>query len=56
MKKLTIGFIFGLALIGVPRITLAIGLEPVPMPEPATAILLAAGGVGVAVLRRKKQS
>jgi hypothetical protein len=56
MKKLTIGFIVALALIGVPRTTLAIGLEPVPMPEPATALLLTAGGLGVAVLRRKKQS
>jgi hypothetical protein len=56
MKTLTIGFIFALDFIGVPRITLAIGLEPVPMPEPATALLLAAGGVAVAVLRRKKQS
>jgi len=56
MKKLTIGFIFAVAVIGVPAISSAIGLEPVPMPEPATALLLAAGGVGVAALSKKKRS
>jgi hypothetical protein len=55
MKKLTIGCIFALAVIGVPAISSAIGLEPVPVAEPTTALLLAAGGVGVAALTKKKR-
>lgn len=54
MRKLTIGFVFMLAIVGLPAISSALGLEPVTVPEPATALLLAAAGFGLAGLARKR--
>jgi hypothetical protein len=56
MKNLTTGFIFLLAVVGLPSISAAVIGEPVPVPEPATALLLAAGGFGVFSLARRKRS
>jgi hypothetical protein len=55
MKKLAIGSILLLAVIGVPRLASAVGLEPVPVPEPATALLLAAGVLGMAAFWQRKR-
>lgn len=55
MRKLRIGFIFVLAIIGVPSICAAVIGEPITVPEPTTALLLAAGGFGVFGLARRKR-
>jgi len=55
MRKLIIGFVFVLAIIGAPVISSALGLEPVTVPEPTTALLLAAGGAGLVSVARYKR-
>ena len=56
MKATSIGIIFILAVIAVPAISFAVGLEPVTVPEPGTALLLAAGGFGLVHLARRKRN
>jgi len=55
MKTPITALIFILSVIAVPAIGSATGLEPVTVPEPATALLLAAGGLGLAGLATRKR-